>query len=164
MLLQKNGVELGCATICINPGYMDLCEPYVKGSETMLCPVCDFPFGTSSTESKVKQIEIVAKYDTVKEVDIAHAGIVAARNGKHVIRHVGPAMAHEGFQLIQMIRIDGDVAVVQFVHVALLFVVPRHFARRNRDDVARWDSGRPSALLCAASPSAAYRRRKSRRY
>ena len=68
--LTKDGVKLGCATICINPGYMDLCEPYVKGTDTMLCPVCDFPFGTSSTESKVKQIEIVAKYDTVKEVDI----------------------------------------------------------------------------------------------
>lgn len=68
--LTMDGVRLGCATICINPGYMDLCEPYVKGSKTMLCPVCDFPFGTSSTESKVKQIEIVAKYDTVKEIDI----------------------------------------------------------------------------------------------
>ena len=66
----KDGVKLGCATICINPGYMELCEPYVKGSETMLCPVTDFPFGTSSTESRVQQIENVAKYDTVKEVDI----------------------------------------------------------------------------------------------
>ncbi len=68
--LTKDGVRLGCATICINPVYMDLCESYVKGSETGLCPVCDFPFGTSSTESKVKQIEIVAKYDTVKEIDV----------------------------------------------------------------------------------------------
>jgi len=68
--LTKDGIEHGCATICINPGYIDLCEPYVKGSETMLCPVCDFPFGTSSTESKIKQIEIVAKYNSVKEVDI----------------------------------------------------------------------------------------------
>ncbi len=68
--LTKDGVKLGCATICINPVYMDLCEPYVMGSETGLCPVCDFPFGTSSTESKVKQIEILAKYDTVKEIDI----------------------------------------------------------------------------------------------
>ena len=68
--LTKDGVRLGCATICINPVYMDLCGPYVKGSETELCPVCDFPFGTSSTESKVKQIEILAKYDTVKEIDI----------------------------------------------------------------------------------------------
>jgi len=68
--LTKDGVRLGCATICINPVYLDLCEPFVMGSETMLCPVCDFPFGTSSTESKVKQIEIVAKYDTVKEIDV----------------------------------------------------------------------------------------------
>ncbi len=68
--LTKDGVRLGCATICINPGYVDLCEPYVKNSKTMLCPVCDFPFGTSTTESKVKQIEIVAKSDMVKEIDI----------------------------------------------------------------------------------------------
>ena len=68
--LTKDGVKLGCATICINPGYMELCEPYVKGTDTMLCPVTDFPFGTSSTQSRVEQIENVAKYDTVKEVDI----------------------------------------------------------------------------------------------
>lgn len=80
--LTQDGVKLGCATICINPGYMDLCEPYVKGTDTMLCPVCDFPFGTSSTESKVKQIEIVAQYDSVKEVDIvANFGMI--RSGKY---------------------------------------------------------------------------------
>ena len=64
--LTKDGVQLGCATICINPAYMDLCEPYVKGSDTMLCPVTDFPFGTSSTTSRVQQIEQVARYDSVK--------------------------------------------------------------------------------------------------
>lgn len=56
---------------------MDLCEPYVKGSDTIIHPVTDFPFGTSSTESKVAQIEIVAKYDTVKEVDVvANFGLI----------------------------------------------------------------------------------------
>ena len=80
--LTKDGVELGCATICINPGYMELCEPYVKGSKTMLCPVTDFPFGTSSTESRVQQIETVAKYDTVKEVDIV-ANFGKLRAGKY---------------------------------------------------------------------------------
>lgn len=68
--LTKDGVKLECATICINPAYMELCSSLVEGSNTMLCPVCDFPFGTSSTESRLKQIEDVAKYDTVKEVDI----------------------------------------------------------------------------------------------
>lgn len=80
--LTKDGVKLGCATICINPGYMELCGPYVEGSDTMLCPVTDFPFGTSSTKSRVEQIEDVCKYDTVKEVDIvANFGMI--RSGKY---------------------------------------------------------------------------------
>lgn len=70
--LTKDGVQLGCATICINPGYMELCRPYVEGSETKLCPVCDFPFGTSSTESRVAQARIlVDNYsEVIGELDI----------------------------------------------------------------------------------------------
>ncbi len=68
--LTKDGVALKCATICINPANIELCAPYVEGSITTLCPVCDFPFGTSSTESRVKQLEVVAAYDSVKEIDI----------------------------------------------------------------------------------------------
>lgn len=68
--LTKDGVNLGCATICINPGYISLCEPYVKGTNTMLCPVTDFPFGTSSTASRIQQIEQACQSDFVKEVDI----------------------------------------------------------------------------------------------
>lgn len=87
--LTKDGAKLGCATICINPGYMDLCEPYIKGTDTMLCPVCDFPFGTSSTESKVQQIEQVAKYDTVKEVDIvANFGEIRSGNWDKVLEDI----------------------------------------------------------------------------
>ena len=80
--LTKDGVQLGCATICINPCYMDLCEPHVKGSNTMLCPVTDFPFGTSSTASRVQQIEQVACYDSVKEVDIV-VNYGKLRSGKY---------------------------------------------------------------------------------
>lgn len=68
--LTKDGVSLKCATICINPGYIELCESYVRNTQTMLCPVCDFPFGTSSTASKVAQIRLAAQSDCVKEVDI----------------------------------------------------------------------------------------------
>ena len=80
--LTQDGVKLGCATICINPGYIELCEPYVRGTDTMLCPVTDFPFGTSATASRVQQIEQAAKYDTVKEVDVvANFGLI--RSGRY---------------------------------------------------------------------------------
>lgn len=68
--LTKDAVNLGCATVCINPAYLELCAPLVKDSETELCPVCDFPFGTSSTESKVKQILIAGSHPYVKEIDV----------------------------------------------------------------------------------------------
>ena len=82
--LTEDGVKLGCATICINPGYMDLCRPYVEGSETKLCPVCDFPFGTSSTESRVAQAKIlVDKHaDVIAELDIV-ANYGKIRSGEY---------------------------------------------------------------------------------
>lgn len=62
--LTKDGVTLGCATIYINPGYIERCTPYVEGTDTGLCPV------TISTESKTTQIEIAAGYDTVTEINV----------------------------------------------------------------------------------------------
>ena len=115
--LTKDGVELGCATICINPGYMDLCEPYVKGTDTMLCPVCDFPFGTSSTESKVKQIEIVAKYDSVKEIDIvANFGKLRAGKREEVVKDLKECVsaAHKYGRKIKVI-LETDALTVDQV-------------------------------------------------
>ena len=84
--LTKDGVQLKCATICINPAYMELCKPYVtvEGSVTKLCPVCDFPFGASSTESKVAQAKILCeKYaDVIGELDIV-SNFGWIRSGKY---------------------------------------------------------------------------------
>ena len=115
--LTKDGVELGCATICINPGYMELCEPYVKGSATMLCPVTDFPFGTSSTASRVQQIEDVAKYDSVKEVDIvANFGKLRAGKREEVVKDLKECVsaAHKYGRKIKVI-LDTDALTVDQV-------------------------------------------------
>ncbi len=101
--LTKKGVELGVAQVCISPGYMALCEPYVKGSQTKLGPTCDFPFGNSSTESKVAQAKIALQYDTVGEVDmVANFGLI--RSGKYDevandIRAVADVCHEKGIEL-----------------------------------------------------------------
>lgn len=78
----KDGVKLGVSQVCIRPGYMELCEPYVKGTNTKLGPTCDFPFDNGSTESKVAQAKIALQYDTVGEVDmVANFGLI--RSGKY---------------------------------------------------------------------------------
>ena len=63
----KKGVELKVAQVCISPGYMKLCEPIVRGTNTKLGPTCDFPFGNSSTESKVRQAKLALQSDCVGE-------------------------------------------------------------------------------------------------
>ena len=68
--LAEDGVKLGAATICFNPGYMSLVAPICAGTDTKLCPVVDFPFGLSSTQSRIAQIQDVAKYDNIGEIDI----------------------------------------------------------------------------------------------
>lgn len=66
----RRAVELKCATVCVNPAYLELLEPIVKGTATGLCPVTDFPFGASSTSSRVAQIREAARFEPVKEIDI----------------------------------------------------------------------------------------------
>jgi len=87
--LTKDGVNLHCATICINPAYVEMCEPLVANSDTMLCPVCDFPFGASSTDSKVKQAEILCQYASVKEIDIvSNFGLIRSNDFEAVYQDI----------------------------------------------------------------------------
>ncbi len=104
--LTKDGVQLGCATICINPGYIELCEPYVKESETMLCPVVDFPFGTSSTASRLQQIEQASHSDQVQEIDIvANFGKIRAHLYDEVVEDLKACAqrAHEAGKELKVI-------------------------------------------------------------
>jgi deoxyribose-phosphate aldolase len=66
----QEGIDAGCATVCINPASMDIARKLCKGTKTGLCVVCDFPFGLSSTASKVMQIAEICKGRDVADLDI----------------------------------------------------------------------------------------------
>lgn len=64
------GVEFGCKTVCVNPASLDLAAELTRGTDTGICVVCDFPFGLSTTASKVMQAEEYCKRGDVDELDI----------------------------------------------------------------------------------------------
>jgi deoxyribose-phosphate aldolase len=66
----KEGVDYGCKTVCINPASIDLARELCHGTNTEICVVCDFPFGLSTTASKVKQAEEICKNRDVADLDI----------------------------------------------------------------------------------------------
>ena len=66
----QEGVDFGCKTVCINPSALPIAREICKGTGTGICVVCDFPFGLSSTASKVLQAEEIVKGGDVEDLDI----------------------------------------------------------------------------------------------
>ena len=66
----QEGIDFGCATVCINPASLDIAAEMCKGTNTKICVVCDFPFGLSTTESKVLQAECYCKRGDIFELDM----------------------------------------------------------------------------------------------
>lgn len=77
----QEGIDYGCATVCINPASLDIAAEMTKGTDTKICVVCDFPFGLSTTASKALQAENYCKRGDVYELDIvANYGLL--KSGK----------------------------------------------------------------------------------
>lgn len=66
----QEGVDYGCATVCINPSSLDIAAELTKGTDTKICVVCDFPFGLSTTASKVQQAKEYCSRGDIYELDI----------------------------------------------------------------------------------------------
>lgn len=66
----QEGIDFGCKTVCINPASLPIAREMCKGTKTSICVVCDFPFGLSSTASKILQAEEILKGGDVEDLDI----------------------------------------------------------------------------------------------
>lgn len=64
------GVHYGCKSVCVNPDAIDLAKKCIQGSQTLLCVVCDFPFGSSHKESKLLQAKAIIDKGDIFEIDM----------------------------------------------------------------------------------------------
>lgn len=79
------GIVFGCKTVCINPSALDIARELCRGTKTGICVVCDFPFGLSTTASKVKQAEIICKGRDVDDLDVvANYGYIKSGKWREV--------------------------------------------------------------------------------
>ena len=77
----QEGIDFGCATVCINPSSLPIATEMTKDTKTGICVVCDFPFGTSITSSKVLQAEEYCRNFKIQDLDIV-ANFGWIRSGK----------------------------------------------------------------------------------
>lgn len=66
----QEGVDFGCATVCVNPASLDIAAELTRDTRTGICVVCDFPFGLSTTRSKVVQAEEYCCRGDIAELDV----------------------------------------------------------------------------------------------
>lgn len=79
---SQEGIDYGCATICINPSSLPIVAPMVEGTSTGLCVVCDFPFGLATTEGKALLAEEYCSKWNIQDLDIV-ANYGWLRSGMH---------------------------------------------------------------------------------
>ena len=69
----KNGcklaVDLGLATVVVNPAHVPIAATHLKNSSVKTCSVISFPFGLSTTEAKVAETKSVLA-EGAEEVDM----------------------------------------------------------------------------------------------
>lgn len=116
----QEGIDFNCKTVCINPAYLDIARAMCKGTNTGICVVCDFPFGASSTASKVKQAEIICQSGDVEDLDIvANYGFIRSGQWQEFeedIRAVA-ALAHRYDTLLKVI-FETDALTLEQVETA----------------------------------------------
>ena len=88
----EKGIEYGCRTVCVNPCAMDLAMEMTTDTYTKVCVVCDFPFGLSSTESKVKQAEMLASKGVFELDIVANIGYIKSGMWDEVLADLKPVV------------------------------------------------------------------------
>ena len=83
------GVRLGCKTVCVNPDAIEIAKACIQGSETLLCVVLDFPFGSSQSVSKVEQCRHIIQSGGIFEIDmVANYGRIKSGDFDYVSEEI----------------------------------------------------------------------------
>lgn len=83
------GVRYGCKSVCVNPDAIDIAKQCIAGTQTKLCVVCDFPFGSSHKESKLAQCQSIIDKGDIFEIDmVANYGLIKSQEYDQVIEEI----------------------------------------------------------------------------
>lgn len=83
------GVSNGCKSVCVNPNAIDIAKECIQGTQTKLCVVCDFPFGSSHKESKLAQCQAIIDKGDIFEIDmVASYGLIKSGEYEKVIDEI----------------------------------------------------------------------------
>ena len=66
--------KYGFASVCVNPGYVQLCSSLLQGTDVRICTVIGFPLGSTTTEVKRFETEQEIKNSTTENDLVLNVG------------------------------------------------------------------------------------------
>ena len=93
--------EIGAASVCVNPDYIELCKKELKGSNVKVCVVIGFPLGSMTTDAKVfeakdavekgaEEVDMVINISKLKDHKDKYVqneiALIKKAVGKHVLK------------------------------------------------------------------------------
>lgn len=81
----KEAKQLGLFSVCVNPAHVQLAARALEGSNVRVCSVVSFPFGLSTTDSKIHEARM-ALADGAVEIDMVMNNVALRSNQALLVR------------------------------------------------------------------------------
>ena len=97
--------KYGFASVCINPGWVELCAKLLQGSPVKVCTVIGFPLGATSSEVKEYETRNAIDHGATEIDMVINIGALKARDLELVARDIRGVVlaAHERGDLVKVI-------------------------------------------------------------
>jgi deoxyribose-phosphate aldolase len=86
--LCREAREHGFATVCVNPGWVALCEGLLRGSATRVCSVVGFPLGATLPEVKAFEAALVVEQGACEVDMVVNVGALKSGDYRLVERDI----------------------------------------------------------------------------
>ena len=115
------GIDHECYSVCVNPADIALAKAMCEGTKTQVCAVMDFPFGRSTTSSKIEQARLICEQGVVEVDMVANYGWIRDKAFDKVeeeVRQIAQICHHykTGLKVI----LETDALNLEEIHKAVL--------------------------------------------
>ncbi|MHB8062524.1 MAG: deoxyribose-phosphate aldolase [Ruminiclostridium sp.] len=102
--LCSEAIEYGFASVCVNPGYVELCSELLKNSTIKVCTVIGFPLGATTTATKVAEASEAIENGATEVDMVINVGAIKSGDFEFVKKDIGAIVqAAKGKALVKVI-------------------------------------------------------------
>ena len=99
----EESIELGCASVCVNPAYVPLAAKCLNGSSVKVCTVIGFPLGMNDSSVKDFEASLAAKQGAQELDMVINVGRLKAGDFDYVTADIKAVVEAAGGKLVKVI-------------------------------------------------------------